>query len=110
MAGRALRFLGFYFALTLICAPVFLLQLLPFYPKSAFGWVVLVVAAVPVTVLGELVGDFLFKNRVSVAVDRRTKGSSVSWIRIVYVLGVFLVLIAVVVLGIWAWSRLVLQP
>ena len=108
MFRRALRFLGFYSALSLICAPFLLLQLLPFYPRSALGWSTFVVAAIPVTALGELIGDFLFKNRVSAAVDRRTKATSLSWVRIGYVLGVFLLFIAVVALGIWAWSRFVL--
>ena len=62
MFSRGVRFLGFYIALSLICAPILLLQLLPFYPRSALGWAILVVAAIPVTVLGELIGNLLFKN------------------------------------------------
>lgn len=106
MASRALRFFGFYLALSLICAPILLLQLLPFHPKSALGWLILVAAAVPVTVLGELIGNFLLKNRVSAAVDRRTRSTALSWVRISYVLGVFISFVAIVFLGIWAWARL----
>jgi hypothetical protein len=108
MFGRALRFLGFYLALSLICAPILLLHLLPFRPRSALGWVILVVAAVPVTVLGELIGDFLLKNRISASVDHGTRGTSLSWIRIGYVLCVFISFVAVVFFGIWIWTRLVL--
>jgi hypothetical protein len=106
MANRALRFLGFYLALSLICAPILLLQLLPFHPRSALGWTILVLAAVPVTALGELIGDFLFKNRISAAVDRKTSGTSLSWLRIGYVLIVFISFFAFVILGIWVWAHL----
>ena len=58
------------------------------------------------TVLGELIGNFLLKNRVSAAVDRRTRSTALSWVRISYVLGVFISFVAIVFLGIWAWARL----
>jgi hypothetical protein len=107
MVGKAFRFLGFYLALSLICAPILLLQLLPFHPRSVPGWVFLVVAAVPVTILGELIGDWLLTNRISAEVDRRTRDVTLSWIRIGYVLGVLILFVAVVFLGIWVWARLV---
>ena len=107
MASRTLRFLGFYLALSLICAPILLLQILPFHPRSALGWTILVLAAVPVTAMGELIGGFFFKNRISAALDRKTSGTSLSWLRIGYVLVVLLSFFAVVILGIWVWARLV---
>ena len=108
MVSRALRFLGCYLALSLICAPIFLLQLLPFHPRTALGWVILGAAALPVTVLGELIGDYLLKNHVPVAVDRKTSGTSLSWLRIAYVLVAFTSFFAVAILGIWVWAHLVL--
>jgi hypothetical protein len=108
LAGRAFRFLGFYLALSLICAPILLLQLLPFHPRSALGWIVFVAVAVPVTIFGELIGDLLLRNSVSAAVDRRTSCTALSWVRIGYVLGVLISFVAIIFLGVWAWARLVL--
>jgi|SRR5580658_802349 hypothetical protein len=108
MASRALRFLGFYLALSLISAPILLLQLLPFHPRTTLGWVILGAAAVPVTALGELIGDFLLKNHVAAAVDRKTSGTSLSWLRIGYVLVAFISFFVVAMLGTWVWAHLVL--
>jgi hypothetical protein len=108
MLGRALRFLGFYLVLSLVIAPLLLLQLLPWYPRSVRGWLILFVVAVPVVLLGELVGDFLLKNRISAAVDRSTRATSLSWLRIGYVLGVLILCFAAVVLVLHVLRRLVL--
>jgi hypothetical protein len=108
MTSRVLRFLGLYLAVSLVAAPILLLQLLPFHPRSALGWIILFVVALPAVVAIEFVGDFLLTNRVSAAVDRKTRGTSLSWARITYVLGVYILSFAVAIVGVWACTRLFL--
>ena len=94
--------------MSLIAAPILLLQLLPFHPRSALGWVIFFVAALPVSLLGEFAGEFLLKNRVSAVIDGKLRGTSLSWVRISYVLSVYILVFAATIFAVWAFARLFL--
>ncbi len=48
-----------------IAAPVALLvELYPWHPTTVWGWLTLVALALPIMVVGELVGKAIFENRL----------------------------------------------
>ena len=68
----------------------------PHYPKTLVGWAAFFLLALPVTLVGEVVGEGLWRNRVAQVVERRTEGKSFSWLRIAYGFVTMLALFAVV--------------
>jgi membrane protease YdiL (CAAX protease family) len=103
-ASALIRFIVLYMFISAIATALLLLQIWPHRPTSLRGWIVLVVIAVPVTVIAEWFGDWLLRNRLSSAVDRATKHSKFSWARIFYVLVVVMVVIAVALLVNSHWN------
>lgn len=89
----ALRFVAAYVLLSAVLGGLALLQSFPTRPTSWVGWLLLFALVIPVTIAAELVGELVFRNPVSQTVERRTKGKSFSWLRIlvglVVMLGVF---------------------
>ena len=67
-------------------------------PQSLAGWVALFALAVPFTLVGEALGEVLFRNRVTSAVGRLTHTRSFSWLRIAYLFALALAVIA----ALWA--------
>jgi hypothetical protein len=108
MIGGALRFLGIYLALSLVCGALLLLQILPVHPRSPFGWGILFASALPITLIGELTGDFLFRNRIARALENKTSGTTLSWIRIGYALVAVISAIALAWLALLFFARMVL--
>jgi len=96
MSKSLLRFLCLYLAINAIAATALLITLWPYRPQSSRGWILLFVIALPVTAIGEWLGESLLKNRMSLAVERATQRSDFSWIRITYVLAMALVVILLV--------------
>jgi hypothetical protein len=89
-----LRFLVWYVALSAILCGMVLLSSFPQRPSSWHGWLALFVLIIPITLVGEGVGELLRRNRVTRAVERRTQGSGFSWLRLGYFLVVGLLLAA----------------
>lgn len=103
--NRLLRIAAAYVVLSLVMGGLALLQGFPQRPTTWLGWALLFALVLPVTVAGELVGEFLFRNRLSQAVEQRTQPHGFSWLRIAYVLLLFLPLFAgITVLGMWLSS------
>jgi hypothetical protein len=64
------------------------------------GWLLLFALVVPITIGAEFVGELIFRNPVSQAVERHTKDKSFSWLRILVGLLLMLPALAIVfVLG-----------
>jgi hypothetical protein len=93
---RLLRWIAIYLALTGIAVTALLLELWPYRPSSLAGWALLLLAALPVMLLGELVGTKLLQNPVSDAVQRGTQRSKFSWIRIGYLVFLFILVISTI--------------
>ena len=102
---RIAQFLAIYVAASLMLGGLFLLQSFPERPQSLTGWAMLFALAIPLTVVGEAVGELLFRNRLTRAVEDATRTRSFSWFRIAYVLSVALAVIA----ALWAIAQ-VLPP
>ena len=90
----ALRFIAAYAVLTVALGGLALLQSFPAHPTSLHGWLLLFALAVPVTIFLEFVGDLLFRNPVSQAVERRTKHTRLSLLRVLVGLALMLVAFA----------------
>ena len=93
-----LRLTGLYLGITGVSAAALLLQFWPYWPLSWQGWTVFLLAALPVTLIGEYFGERLLQNRVSAAVERRTAASTFSWLRIGYLLLLMLLICALGIL------------
>ena len=98
----AIRVIAIYALLSVILGVAALVQLFPFRPSSWAGWVLLFALVIPATLAGERVGELLFRNRVSAAIERRTRGCGLSWLRIGYVLVLALIVCAAII-GISGW-------
>jgi hypothetical protein len=61
-----------------------LLSAFPDYPRTVTGWLVFFALALPVTLVGEAIGEGLWRNRVARAIEERSAGQSFSWLRIAY--------------------------
>jgi uncharacterized membrane protein len=96
----ALRFVAGYVLLSALLGGVALLLSFPARPTSWPGWLLLLALAVPVAIAAEFLGDFIFRNPVVRAVERRTKDQSFSWLRILVAVPLmFLVFAVVFVIG-----------
>lgn len=103
--NRILRIGTAYVVLSLVLGGLAMLQGFPQRPTTWLGWFALFALALPVTVAGEYVGELLFRNRLSQAVEQRTQQRRFSWLRIAYVLLLFLPLFAgITALAIWLSS------
>jgi hypothetical protein len=82
--------------LSLIVAAAFLLSFWPHYPHSPFGWLVLVLTALPLAALGEFLGDrFIFHSDLGASLNSLGTGFVPSLVRVLYVLIMFLTLAAI---------------
>lgn len=91
MLSRILRFISIYFIVSVFAAAVLLANTWPLYPHSLFQWILLLIIAVPVTVLGEWLSDCALSNSLSLAIEARTRGSRLSWLRIGYYLALYVI-------------------
>src|SRR5450830_492134 len=83
-AQRFLRFVAAYVALTVAASFGMLILAFPSHPKTSMDWVWLFALALPVTLAGELVGQFIFHNRIAKYIEKRSADRSLSWLRICY--------------------------
>ena len=90
----ALRFVVAYVLLSSVLGGLALLQSFPTRPTSWGGWLLLFALVVPVTIAAEFVGELIFRNPVSQAVERCTKGKGFSWLRILVGLVLMLFVLA----------------
>jgi len=99
---RLLTFVALYLLLSAIAVAVLLAGAFPSYPKTVAGWALLFALALPLTLVGEFVGEFFWRNRIASAIVARSSGSSLSLLRISYAFVVML-LFFVVAFGIHYW-------
>lgn len=81
---RTIQIVCWYIVLTVAASIGMLLSVFPHFPKMPMGWVWLFVFSLPVTIVGEFIGNSIWKNRVAKAIERRTSERSLSWLRICY--------------------------
>jgi hypothetical protein len=74
----ALRFAAYYVLLSAVLGGLALLQSYPAMPTSWLGWSLLFALVIPATVTAEFVGELIFRNPFSRAVERRTKDEAFS--------------------------------
>ena len=103
MLRSQLRFAWFYSVVSVFATIALLVDTWPHHPTSLRAWSFLFVIALPVTVLGEWLSEGLLSNPLSAAVDRRARGSRVSWTRIAYCLAVY-VLLGICAVAIFYWA------
>jgi len=87
---RVLTFVALYLGLSTVLALVLLAGIFPYHPKTVIGWVLLFALALPLTLLGEFVGEFFWRNRIAQAIAARSSGSSLSVLRLSYAFAVML--------------------
>jgi hypothetical protein len=100
---RPLRFLLGYLVVALVAAGLLLLNLWPWHPTSWRTWLLFVVLALPITIVGEWFGETALNNRLSKSVDRATASRSFSWVRIAYLLALVLLVLALLFFGQRIW-------
>lgn len=79
-----------YLGLSLLMALLLLLYSFPNYPKSLNGWAWLFLLALPITLVGELFGETVWRNPVANSIEIHTAEKRFSWLRICYGLIVML--------------------
>ena len=75
-----------------------------FRPRSVVHWSMLFIIALPVTVLGDWLTDGALQSHLSLAVETRTRGSQFSWLRVKYVLALY-ILFAICAVAIFYWLQ-----
>jgi hypothetical protein len=81
---RVIKFLGLYVAISIFAAVVLLIYVFSHYPKSIVGWVLFFVLALPIAIIGEAIGEAIWRNPVARKLERLTSDRSLSWLRICY--------------------------
>ena len=99
---RLLTFVVLYLAVSTVAVLALLVGVFPYHPKTITGWALLFVLALPLTLAGELVGEFFWGNRITQAIAARSSGSSLSLLRLGYAFAVML-LFFVLALGVQSW-------
>ena len=100
---RLLRFIAWYLAFSGIAALSLLVMSWPRHPSSAGEWLTLAVCALPVTLLGEGLGELLFGNRKSNTRKSSTQSRFSLWRVLVGVL--FLAVVVGLILAIFIWMN-----
>ena len=100
---RPLRLLLRYLVVALAAAGLLLLNLWPWHPASWRAWLLFVVLALPVMIVGEWLAETVLNNPLSKSVDRATASRSFSWFRIGHLLGLALLLLALLFVGKRLW-------
>jgi hypothetical protein len=93
--SAVLRFTVVYFVLSAVLLLLVLAQSFPWKPTSLYGWLAMFFFIVPVCAAIEGAGNFVLRNRISRAVEFRTRQSKTSWLRIGYFLLVVAAILAV---------------
>ena len=93
-----MKFLGVYVVVSVITTLLILLSVFPHHPHTLVGWFLLFVAAAPITIVGELVGDFAFHNRLADSIEARSENVAFWFLRFIYVF------IAVVLMLVFGWA------
>jgi hypothetical protein len=106
MLRAATSFLLTYVVVSALLAGLSFLQLFPYRPTTTAGWALLFGLALPITVVGEMLGAWLLSNRLARTVNESTSAKPVSWLRIAYVVAAYLVAFALVGIGYMFWKRL----
>lgn len=68
------------------------------WPKSITGWIIVIIFALPTMLLGELLGEKLFSNKISQGIDKNRKDKIISVRRIGYALIMGIITTAAIVL------------
>jgi hypothetical protein len=93
---RFLTIVSAWVVLSVIVAAGFLLSFWPHHPHSPLGWLLLVLIALPLAALGEFLGDrFIFHSDLGASLSSLGSGLVPSFVRVLYVLIVFLTLAAI---------------
>ncbi|WP_092393230.1 hypothetical protein [Collimonas sp. OK412] len=93
---RIIKFIGWYIALSVAAILGMLVLAFPDYPNTQSGWLWFFVLALPVTLVGDLIGEFTFRNRVAQAILEKSQGKAFSSLRILYGLIAMLILFGIV--------------
>jgi len=99
-----LKFIGGYLVLSTAAALVWLLWSFPNYPKSFSGWLWLFGLALPLQIVLEFIGELLWNNKATRAIELKTADHAFSWVRIAYGL-FFIVVIISGVIGVSFWLK-----
>jgi hypothetical protein len=100
---KFIRLFGLWLVASIVVAAFALLWIWPWRPHSVLGWSILLIAALPLTTVGEyLVERFVFGSPLGARLDALGSGVTASALRILYVLICALV-IGVVGVCAFAW-------
>jgi len=99
-----LRYIAAYLIVCLLAAAALLVDTWPHYPRSLRAWALLLVIALPVTVLGDWLTDSALSGSFSLASEARTRGSRIAWLRIGYYLALY-VLFAICAVAALYWLQ-----
>ena len=105
--SAALRFIVLYAALALVVSSLALLQLWPWRPTTALGWLALLLLALPITATGEWLGRVLLENRFSARLGNNRAPASVSWLRIAYGIVAVLCMLAIFAFSVYVAATVV---
>lgn len=110
---RILKFIAGYLLLSAVLFGGWILFSFPHFPevpKSAKEWgvgILVLLLVVPGTLVVEALGDWVHDNRLTRAIEARTKGRQLSGLRILYNVAFICVLVAVVIAVTAAWRTYV---
>jgi hypothetical protein len=99
-----LNFIVGYLMLSAAAVLVWLLWSYPNYPKSLPGWLWLFGLALPIQTAFEFIGELLWNNKATRAIELKTANQSFSWIRIGYRLFGSLLIIGGII-GVSYWLK-----
>jgi hypothetical protein len=105
MPRPVLRFVSTYLILSAFAATALLIDTWPHQPRSFLQWALLLVIALPVTVLGDWLSEHTLSNPLARVAVSRTKRVRFSWLRIGYCLALY-ILFAICVVALLYWFQL----
>lgn len=100
MLLRILKSAGVLGLLAVVAALALLVNVFPQHPTSVRGWLVFVALALPILVIGELIGNAIFENRFVRSIGKNSQSGRISWARVTY--GVVALLLLAVGCGVAA--------
>ena len=77
-----------YLIVNIVALPIFILYLLPVYPNTALGWLIVLLFGVPLLLLGELLGAALFNDSYKNKIAAKYGESVTSVVRFLHLFGV----------------------
>lgn len=87
--------------MNIVALPIFIIYILPAYPKTILGWIAVLLLGAPLLLIGEMMGEVLFNDSYKNKLEVKFGESVTSVVRFFHLLGVVIFFVGFYILMDW---------